>query len=125
MRHYALISVSLISCLSILACTDSGSSNDLPRVLLPCDNPAPFEGIALPPSLGYIVALQSGADQVAEAARIASACELGVYEASSTGDWFTATLDVVEIGCVRCDPVVVMVAPNAVVYPLFKVKAGS
>ena len=125
MRIRSGISILAFTCLAVVACSDSGSSEDVPRVLLPCDDPAPLSGLASPESLGYIVSLQDGVDQAAEANRLASACGFEAYEASSFGDRFTAVLNIVEIGCVRCDPVVVQVSPNAILYPLFRGQAGG
>lgn len=95
----------------------SSSSSELPRVLLPCDDPAPLSAIASPFSLGYIIELEAGVDPSAEAARLASACGFQVDEVGSIGERFTAQLDLSALGCVRCDAAVTLVHPNALLYP--------
>jgi hypothetical protein len=70
--------------------------------------------------LGFIVVLRDGLDPTAESARLASTCGFAVKMVSSAGHSFTAVLDIVQLGCVRCDPAVTFVEADAVLYPLLK-----
>jgi hypothetical protein len=74
-------------------------------------------GYPSPWSLGFIVQLDPGLDAAVEAPRIAAACGFKVSTAAQSSDHFTAVLDLVQLGCVRCDPAVQTVSADAVLFP--------
>ena len=116
MNRAAILGLSLFLIVTAAAC--SGTSDDLPAILEPCNDPAPLSGDPDPGSLGYTVALQPIADPEAEATRIASECGVAVDNVLQFGSAFIARLDVIQLGCVRCDPQVKSVHGNLVFDPL-------
>lgn len=110
--------LALSSFLAITAAACSGTSEDLPGVLVPCNEPAPLTGNPNPTALGYTVELQPTADVAAEAARIASTCGVAVDHVYQFSPAFAAQLDLIQLGCVRCDSQVKSVFGNTVLYPL-------
>jgi hypothetical protein len=65
----------------------------------------------------YTVALRDDANASVESARIASTCGFEVTAVLEFGHGFQAVLDIVQLGCVRCDEVVTQVVPNGPLFP--------
>ena len=116
MNRAAILGLSSFLVVTAAAC--SGTSEGLPGVLEPCSDPAPLSGNPDPKSLGYTVEMQASADPGAEAARIAADCSVAVDHVHQFGASFVAPLDVIQLGCVRCDPQVTSVFGNMVLDPL-------
>jgi hypothetical protein len=108
----------LSSFLVVTAAACSGTSGDLPGVVEPCSNPAPLRGNPNPGPLGYTVEMQASADPEAEATRIGSQCGVAAEQVHQFGSSFIAPLDVIQVGCVRCDPAVMSVFGNLILDPL-------
>jgi hypothetical protein len=108
----------LLSFLVLTAAACSGTSDGIPGVLEPCSDPAPLTGNPNPKSLGYTVELQAGTDPGAEVRRIASEYGVAIDQVHQGGDSFVSQLDVIQLGCVRCDPQVKSVFGNMVLDPL-------
>lgn len=102
---------------SIMSWACSGASDDGSTFLVPCDDPAPLTGTPAP-SGSFTVSLHDDADADAESARLASTCGFTVNAVLQFGHGFSAVLDIVELGCVRCDEVVTAVTPNVPLFPL-------
>jgi len=95
----------------------SGESHDLPVALEPCDEPVPVTGNQNPGALGYVVGLHEGADAEAESQRLSDECSFTVDHVNTSGPSFIAQLDVVALGCVRCDRQVVSVYGDMIIHP--------
>ena len=114
-RSRAILQVfTLIGVIGAIGCTEEGGG--VPGFLLPCDDPAPW--IGPPPSSAstIVVTLHDGVDTAAEAARLADACRFEVLAVNDSSQ-FAARLDIVELGCVRCDPAVISVETLIVYTP--------
>ncbi len=116
MNRAAVLGLSLFLVVNAAAC--SGTSDGMPGVVTPCSDPAPLSGNPDPKSLGYTVVLQMGTEPEAEAARITAECGVAVDHVHQFGASFVSQLDVVQLGCVRCDPQVTSVFGNMVLDPL-------
>ena len=115
MNRAAILGLSSFLVVTAAAC--SGTSDGMPGVLEPCSDPAPLSGNPNPKSLGYTVELLGSADPEAEAIRIAAECGVAVDHVHQFGASFVAPLDVIQLGCVRCDPQVKSVFGNMVLDP--------
>ena len=110
--------LALLSILAVTAAACSGTSEGMPKILEPCSDPAPLTGDPNPGPLGYTVELQMSADADTEATRIATECGVAVDHVLQFGGGFIAQLDVIQLGCVRCDPQVKSVHGNLVFDPI-------
>ena len=84
---------------------------------MPCGDPAPVLGQADPLAPGYIVRLKDGVDPQAETDRLQARCGFTARNVYQLTPGFSAPLDAEALDCVRCDPVVVSVSHDHVVYP--------
>lgn len=107
----------LVAASGLVLCACSGSGGDGSTFLVPCDDPAPLSGMPSPPSLGFVIVLRVDAVAATEAPRIAAACGFDPGGVRLGIQTFATPLDIVELGCVRCDPVVTRVAPDAILFP--------
>jgi hypothetical protein len=118
MRHGVLVSFAVMSVLVAAACSQSGSSGPFNRMLVPCDDPADLSGQPDSTPQSFIVAYRQGIDAQDETERLAAECGFRPEHISQLDPgWFSAQLDRVQLGCVRCDAVVASVVVNHPVFP--------
>jgi hypothetical protein len=115
---YRRLGVSILAVCGLVVGACSGSSDEVPRFLLPCDDPAPLTGVPSSSNPQFIVTVRDDVDTVAEATRLASTCGFEVLTATDSFHQFLAVFDIIQLGCVRCDEVVTLVEPRPpIVYP--------
>jgi len=113
-----IVLVALAGALAVTGCLTDGGGDGEPFWTGWCKDPVPFD--PPPPGAayaGYIVTVQAGLDIATEAARIEAQCAIPPDRVYSFG--FTIPkVDDQRIACLRCDPAVESIAPNAILLPL-------
>jgi hypothetical protein len=117
MRPALFLTFAGMSVLAALACSESDSIGPFNRMLIPCDSPAILSGQPSRTAQSFIVAYRQGVDAQGETERLAAECGFQPEHVSQIEPaWFSANLDLVQVGCVRCDPVVSFVSVNRPVF---------
>ena len=118
MRPALFLTFAVMSVLIVLACSKSDSNSPFNRMLVPCDDPATLSGQPSRTAQSFIVAYRQGVDAQDETERLAAECGFQPTHVSQLEPgWFSADLDLVQLGCVRCDPVVSSVSVNHPIFP--------